>query len=151
MLMREQQEQIASTMRDWESLEKLSAESIEKVKAKCGNPLVCLIMDIIQNDARVHERLQEFIISSLQRQSVTLSLDQVGEVIELIREHTEIKAEMIQKAEKMLSQITDKSLRIQEFLLKTLIADEKKHKEMLEGIEDIKWVSTHIGLIEMRI
>jgi hypothetical protein len=138
MLMREQQEQIASTMRDWGFLEKRSAESIGKVKANCGNPLVCLIMDIIENDARVHEQLQEFVISSLTKQSVTLSLDQVGEVIELIREHTGIKAEMIQKAEQLLDQITDKSLRIQEFLLKTLIADEKKHKEMLEGIENLK-------------
>ena len=137
-MMREQQEQIASTMRDWESLEKRSAESIKEVKAKCDNPLVCLIMDIIENDARIHERLQEFIISSLKRQSVALSLDQVGEVIELIREHTEIKAGMIEKTEQILGQITDKSLRVQVFLLKTILADEKKHKEMLEGIENIK-------------
>jgi hypothetical protein len=125
-------------MRDWGALEKQSAESVEKVKAKCGNPLVCMIMDIIENDARVHERLQEFIIHSLENQSVTLSLDEVGEVIELIREHTQLKEEMMQKAETALNQLKDKSLRIQGFLLKTLIADEKKHKEMLEGIQNIR-------------
>jgi hypothetical protein len=136
--MREQPGLIASTMRDWEVLEKRSAESIEKVKAKCGNALVCLIMEIIENDAKMHEKLQEFIINSLQSQSLTLSLDEVGEVIELIREHTQIKTDMMQKAEATLSEITDKSLRIQEFLLRTLLADEKKHKEMLEGIEKIR-------------
>ncbi len=138
MLMREEREQIASTMRDWESLERRSVESIEKVKAQCANPLVCLVMDIIENDAGVHERLQEFVISSLEKQPVTLSLDEVGEVIELIREHTRIKTEMIEKVEQMLGQTKDKSLRIQEFLLKTLVADEKKHKEMLEGIEKLR-------------
>jgi len=136
--MREQYEQITSTMTDWKLLEQRSAESIEKVKAKCGNPLICLMMDIIENDARIHERLQELIISSLQRQPITLSLDEVGEVIELIREHTRIKGEMIQKTESVLDQLNDKSLRIQEFLLKTIIADEKKHKEMLEGVEKIR-------------
>ena len=136
--MREQYEQITSTMTDWKLLEQRSAESIEKVKAKCGNPLICLMMDIIENDARIHERLQELIISSLQSQPITLSLDEVGEVIELIREHTRIKGEMIQKTESVLDQLNDKSLRIQEFLLKTIIADEKKHKEMLEGVEKIR-------------
>ena len=125
-------------MTDWKLLEKRSAESIEKVKAKCANPLICLMMDIIENDARIHERLQELIISSFQREPITLSLDEVGEVIELIREHTLIKGEMIQKTESMLVQLRDKSLRIQEFLLKTIIADEKKHKEMLEGVEKIR-------------
>jgi rubrerythrin len=86
----------------------------------------------------VHERLQELIISSLQKQQITLSLDEVGEVIELIREHIRIKGEMIQKTEAMLVHLKDKSLRIQEFLLKTIIADEKKHKEMLEGVEKIR-------------
>ena len=138
MLMREQHEQIASTMTDWKVLEKRSAESMEKVKAKCANPLICLMMDIIENDARIHERLQELIVSSLQKQQITLSLDEVGEVIGLIREHTRIKGEMIQKTESMLVQLKDKSLRIQEFLLKTIIADEKKHKEMLEGVEKIR-------------
>jgi hypothetical protein len=131
VLMKEQHEQIASTMKDWKLLEKRSAESIDKVKAKCANPLICLMMDII-------ERLQELIVSSLQKQQITLSLDEVGEVIGLIREHTRIKGEMIQKTESMLVQLKDKSLRIQEFLLKTIIADEKKHKEMLEGVEKIR-------------
>ncbi len=138
MLMKEQHEQIASMMKDWKLLEKRSAESIDKVKAKCANPLICLMMDIIENDAVVHERLQELIVSSLQKQQITLSLDEVGEVIGLIREHTRIKGEMIQKTESMLAQLKDKSLRIQEFLLKTIIADEKKHKEMLEGVEKIR-------------
>jgi predicted polyphosphate/ATP-dependent NAD kinase len=138
VLMKEQHEQIASTMKEWKLLEKRSAESIDKVKAKCANPLICLMMDIIENDAMVHERLQELIISSLQKQQITLSLDEVGEVIELIREHIRIKGEMIQKTEAMLVHLKDKSLRIQEFLLKTIIADEKKHKEMLEGVEKIR-------------
>jgi hypothetical protein len=138
MSMRERYEQIASTMTDWKLLEKRSAESIEKVKEKCGNPLICLMMDIIENDSRIHERLQELIVSSLQRQQITLNLDEVGEVIELIRDHTRIKDEMVQKTESMLEQLKDKSLRIQEFLLQTIIADEKKHKEMLEGVEKIR-------------
>ena len=138
MLMKEQREKITFTVRNWEALEKQSAESIERVKAKCSNALACLVMDIIENDARMHEKLQELIIGSLEREPLTLNLEEVGEVIELIRNHTQLKSQMIGVAEETLGMITDKSLRIQKFLLRTLIADEKKHKEMLEGIEEVR-------------
>jgi hypothetical protein len=136
--MKEEREQIVSTMKDWEILEKRSAECIGKVKAKCGNPLICLVMDIIENDAVIHERLQEFIVGTLERRQIDLSPDEVGEVIELIKEHARLKEEIIGKAESIMDRLKDKSLRVQKFLLKTIVADEKKHKEMLEGIEEIK-------------
>ncbi|MDR3566509.1 MAG: hypothetical protein P4L43_00615 [Syntrophobacteraceae bacterium] len=42
---------------------------------------------------------------------------------------------MVEKVENTMEMTKDESLGIQKFLLKTLLADEKKHKEMLEGIE----------------
>jgi hypothetical protein len=138
MPMKEERDRIVSMMKDWESLEKLSAKSIEEVKAKCGNPLICLIMDIIENDAGVHERLQQFVISSLEKKPIDLSPDEIGEVIALIRKHSQLKDEMIQKTEELLNQLKDKSLSVQKFLLKTIVADEKKHRSMLEAIEEIR-------------
>lgn len=135
--MREQRQKIVSTVKDCESLEQKSAQSIRQVKAKCGNPLVYLVLDIIENDARQHQRLLEFIVNSLEREPLTLSPDEVGGIMELIRDHTQLKAQMIQKMEKLLETTKDKSLHIQEFLLKTLLADEKKHQGMLEGIAEV--------------
>jgi hypothetical protein len=135
--MREQRQRIVSTLKDWELLEEESSASIEQVKTKCGNPLVRLVMEIIEHDARLHRRLQEFILNSLEREPLTLSPDEVGEVIELIRKHTGLKTQMIEKVEKTLETTTDKSLHIQEFLMKTLLVDERKHKEMLKGMEKV--------------
>ena len=73
MLMKAQRERITSTIRNWESIEKQSAEAIEQVKAKCANPLICLVMDIIANDARMHEKLQELIVGSLEREPLGTS------------------------------------------------------------------------------
>ena len=134
---REQEQRIVSTIRDWGLLEEESSESIERVKAKCSNPLVFLVMDIIENDARLHKRLQEFIVNSLEHEPLTLSPDEVDEVIELIRNHTRLKAQMVEKVETTMEMTKEKSLGIQVFLLKTLLADEKKHKEMLVGIEKV--------------
>jgi predicted DNA-binding protein YlxM (UPF0122 family) len=138
--MKEQHERFSSTLKDWKLLEKQSAESIGQVKAKCGNPLVCLVMEIIENDAGMHERIQEFIVSSLERQPLDLSPNEIGEIVELIRNHIRIKAQMVEKTEEMLGLLKDKSLRVQEFLVKTLLEDERKHKEMLEGIEKVRSV-----------
>jgi len=134
---REQQQRIVSTIRDWGLLEQESSEYIEQVKAKCSNPLVFLVMDIIENDARLHKRLQEFIVNTLEHEPLTLSPDEVDEVIGLMRNHTRLKARMVEKVENTMEMTKDKSLGIQKFLLKTLLADEKKHKEMLEGIEKV--------------
>jgi len=134
---REQQQRIVTTLRDWGLLEQESSESIDQVKAKSSNPLVFLIMDIIENDARLHKRLQAFIVDCLEHEPLTLSPDEVDEVIGLVRNHTRLKARMIEKVEKTMGMTKDKTLGIQELLLKTLLADEKKHKEMLEGIEKV--------------
>jgi len=134
---REQEQRIVSTIREWGLLEEESSESIEQVKARCSNPLVFLVMDIIENDVGLHKRLQEFIVNSLEHEPLTLSPDEVDEVIELIRNHTRLKARMVEKVEQTMEMTKDKSLGIQVFLLKTLLADEKKHKEMLEGIEKL--------------
>lgn len=135
--MREQRQKIVSVLKDWELLEQESSESVEQVKTKCGNPLVCLVMDIIEHDSRLHRKIQEFILNSLEREPLTLSPDEVGEVIEPIRNHTRLKTQMVEKIEKILEATKDKSLHIQEFLMKTLLVDERKHKEMLKGIEKV--------------
>ncbi len=136
--MKEQRERIASAIKDWRVLEKRSAESIEETKAQCKQPLVCLLMEIMENDARMHEKLQDFIVGSLEQHPIELSLDEIGEMVELMRHHTQIKTQMVERAEEALSLLTDKSLKIQEFLLRVLLADEKKHKEMLDGIEKVR-------------
>ena len=135
--MREQRQKIVSMLGDWGLLEQKSSESIEQVKTKCGNPLICLVMDIIEHDSRLHMKLKEFILNSLEREPLTLSPDEVSKVIALIRNHTQLKTQMIEKVEKTLAATKDKSLHIQEFLMKTLLVDERKHKEMLKGIEKV--------------
>ncbi len=61
----------------------------------------------------------------------------MDEVIGLMRNHIRLKARMVEKVEKTMEIAKDKSLGIQKFLLKTLLADEKKHKERLEDIEKV--------------
>jgi hypothetical protein len=45
-------------------------------------------MEIIENDARMHDKVQELILSSFEGQSIELSFDEIGEAMELIRNHT---------------------------------------------------------------
>jgi len=135
--MREQRQRIASVLKDWELLEQESSESIEQVKTKCDNPIVRLVMDIIEHDSRLHMKIREFILNSFEREPLTLSPDEVGNVIELIRNQTRLKTQIVEKVEKTMEATKDKSLHIQEFLMKTLLVDERKHKEMLKGIEKV--------------
>jgi hypothetical protein len=137
LAIREQRHKIISIITDWESIERESSESIEKVKARGSNPLVRLVMDILANDARLHRRVQEFLLNSLEREPLTLSPDEVGDVIELIRDHARRKAQTVERVQNILGKTEDRSLGIQKFLLESLLVDEKKHEKLLERIKDV--------------
>lgn len=138
MSMKDQQEKIRSALKSWENIERESASLIEEVKGKCSNPLICLVMDILENDARTHTRMMELVRDSLERQPFVFSVDELGEIIELIRKHIELKSSQVQVVEDVLEKVPDKSLRLQTSLLKGLLADENKHREMLAGIEKVR-------------
>jgi hypothetical protein len=138
MKMKDQQEKIRSALESWENIERESASLIEEVKGKCSNPLICFMMDVLENDARTHTRMMEIVRDSMEREQFAFSVDEIGEIIGLIRKHIELKSHHVQVVEDVLENVTDKSLRLQTSLLKGLLADENKHREMLAGMEKVR-------------
>ena len=138
MSTKEIQEQLVNSMKHWQQIEDRSVESTGSVIAKTGNPLIRLVMAIIQRDSQLHHRIQQFIIDTLESKPVTLSTDELGTVSEMIDNHLKIEDEMVGLVGRALESVKDKKMLVQEYLLNFLIEDEKKHAAMLNALGSIK-------------
>ena len=75
MSTKEAQEQIVANMTKWQKIENASVASTGNVIEKTENPVVRLIMEIIQRDSQMHFRVQELIADSLTTKAISLSPD----------------------------------------------------------------------------
>lgn len=138
MSTKEIQEQIVSNMRRWQKVENGSVASTGRIMEKTNNPLVRLVMEIIQRDSQFHYRVQEFISDTLEKKPVSLTPDELGEVWDMIERHIEIEEKTVELAEEALGAIKGKKMLVVEYLLNYLLEDEKKHNLILAHLAKIK-------------
>jgi hypothetical protein len=135
---KEVQKDLISNMETWKKIENASVASTGRVIEKTGNPIVRLVMEIIQQDSQMHYRVQDWISQSLQK-SVSLTPEEIGQVWGLIEDHIKIEKKTQQLAEEALASTkTSKGMLVQTYLLEYLLEDEKKHNVLLERLAGIQ-------------
>jgi hypothetical protein len=139
MSMKESQEKIVANMKSWQRVEKLSIGSTGKIIETSDNPVVCLIMEMIQRDSQMHFRVQELIKNSLVKEALTLSPDELAVVWDKIEDHIKLEKETIALAKQSLEETKkSKGMLVQNYLLEYLLKDEEKHDAVLANLEKIK-------------
>lgn len=136
---KEIQQKLIANMRSWQKIENASVASTGRVIEKTENPIVRLIMEIIQRDSQMHYRVQEYIAESLSGKPVTLTPEEIGEVWGMIEEHIDIEKRTIELARQSLESVKDsKGMLVQAYLLEFLSEDEQKHDRLLERLLKIQ-------------
>ncbi len=139
MSTREAQEKIVANMKKWQKIENSSVLSTGRIIERTDNPIVRLVMEIIQRDSQVHYRVQELIADSLTTKATALSTDEVAEVWDLIEEHINIEKQTVELAMSSLHAIEGrKGMLVQAYLLEYLLRDEQKHDALLETLKEVK-------------
>lgn len=140
MSSKEVQDAIVGTMERWQRVEDASVASTGRVIEKTRNPLIRLVMEIIQRDSQMHHRVQGMIADSLSVPTRTIKLtpEELGEVWDIIEKHIEIEQRTIELAKEALGAIQGKQLLVQEYLLNYLLIDEEKHNAILEKLNLVK-------------
>jgi hypothetical protein len=138
MSTKEVQEQLVNSMKHWQQIENRSIESTAAVIAKTENPLIRLVMEIVQRDSQMHHRVQQMIIDSIEGKPITLSTDEMGSISEMIDNHLDIENEMVGLVHQSLNDVKNKKMVVQEYLLNFLVEDEKKHASMLQALSKVK-------------
>ncbi len=127
MSTKEIQQEIVSIMKRWQKIEYASLASTGQIIEKTDNPVVRLVMEIIQRDSQMHYRIQEWIADSLEFKTVSLSPDELSKVWALIESHIELERKTLEMAQQSLEALKGKRMVIQEYLLQYLQEDEEKH------------------------
>lgn len=138
MAIKELQKELAASMRRWQKIENSAIASTGFVMEKTENPIVRLIMEIIQRDSQMHYLVQQWIADSLESKTVSLSPDELNKVWGLIERHTEIENSMVTIVRDALDSLKGKKMYVQEYLLKYLQEDEVKHTNLLNSLEGLK-------------
>jgi hypothetical protein len=138
MSTKEIQEQIVNNMQRWQKVENASVASTGKVMEKTQNPVVRLVMEVIQRDSQMHYRIQELIADSLQTKTIELNPDELANVWDMIEHHIELEKQTVKLAYEALESLKGKKMVVQEYLIRYLLEDEEKHNSLLEKLETIK-------------
>lgn len=138
MSTKELQEKLVDNMRRWQKIENASVASTGRVIEKTDNPIVRLVMEIIQRDSQMHYRVQDLIADSLEGKTIVLNPEELGEVWEMVEQHIKLEKKTMELAQEALDAIKDRKMNVQQYLLEYLMIDEDKHNKVLEKLEMIK-------------
>ena len=70
---KEVQEDLIANMKSWMKVENASVASTGRVIEKTDNPIIRLVMEIIQGDSQMHYRVQEWIADTLSGKVVAIT------------------------------------------------------------------------------
>jgi len=138
MSTKEIQEKIVENMKRWQKLENATVAATAKIMENTDNPVVRMIMEIIQRDSQSHYHVQGLIAESLESKAISLTPEELGGIWELVEKHIEMERESVQMAKDSLAALKGKKMVVQEYLLDYLRIDEQKHDIILQSMGTIK-------------
>jgi hypothetical protein len=138
MTLKEVEEKLVSTLKKWQKIEEEAITSTGEVLSETKGPLPKVIFEIIQRDAQNHRRVQEFLIQGHEKEGFRLTVEELEELSKVISRHVLVEKRMIEAARESLDLIAGKNLVLHEYFLKYLQEDEKKHMDMMKGLENLK-------------
>ncbi|NOY52154.1 MAG: hypothetical protein GXP58_00870 [Deltaproteobacteria bacterium] len=138
MKTKELQEKIVKNMKTWQKIEDASVANTGAIMEKTDNPIIRTVMEIIQNDSKMHYRVQQFIADSFEKASLSLNIDELNAISEMVENHLQIEKRMVGLVKESLAAIQGKKMLVQEYLLDYLMEDEEKHNRLLENLGKIK-------------
>ncbi len=139
MSTKESHEQLVENMRKWQKIENAAVTSTAAVMEKTDNPIIRLVMEVIQRDSNMHHHVQGVIADTMEKAPVSLTPEDCAEVWDLVENHIQIEKDTIEMAKACLDSIAgQKSMTVQRYLLEYLLRDEEKHDALLANLEGVK-------------
>jgi len=132
------QQKLVETMKQWQKIENTTISRTAGVMQETNNPLIRLVMEIIQGDSNLHHRVQQSIVNSLEKSSISIPVEDLQAVWAAIEEHIQIERKSIDLAKSSLEALGSKGNVVQRYLISYLMEDEKKHEKLLSNLELIK-------------
>ncbi len=131
----ENSEEFLSIIREWQALEEKTIRSAEELMSKTNNPLVKMTMEMIKHDSEKHKVMQQMIIDNITKEAIHLSPDELAPLSDMLNKHMEAEAKSLSLADAALEK---SELFITRYILSYLIADETKHHNLINKLNELK-------------
>ena len=128
-------QKLVEILRSWKTTETYTIKGCEKITAKTDNPIITTIINAIRSDSEKHRAILQLILDSMTKKAISLTPDEIAELSSSINRHISLEEKTIEYAENAIGRSTDPVVKQ---LLKYILEDEKKHKMMLEQINELK-------------
>jgi rubrerythrin len=115
-------------------IEKEIVESLNKGVTNIENPPVKGVLKGISLDSVKHAELYGAAVSLLTDVSQALKQEHLDEQRALVEKHIKLEAELIKKLEKIMPTIENTKV---QFLLKSILTDERRHHALLKTVLEI--------------
>ncbi len=135
---RQKQDQLVEILGAWQKIESQAIAQCADIADRTRNPVLRLVMEILRRDSAMHHRVQQFVMDSIAEEPVALTVEDLEAVWGAIEAHIAAEREtgrLVAQAKEALAGTRDV---VQQYLLAYLTADERKHDELLEGLNLIK-------------
>jgi hypothetical protein len=115
-------------------IEKEIVESLNKGIVNIKNPPVRGVLKGISLDSVKHAELYSAAVTLLTNVSQALKQENLDEQRALVEKHIRMEAELIEKLEKIMPEIENSKV---QFLLESILADERRHHALLKQVLEI--------------
>ena len=114
--------------------EKAIVDSLEKSLPNIKNPVVKGVLKGVSLDSVKHGELYKAAVLLLTEASTAMTQENLDEQKKLVEKHIKMEAELITLIEQKMPVIKDKKV---QFLLESILTDEKRHHAMLKTVLEI--------------
>jgi hypothetical protein len=135
---KEKLEQTVGIMKKWQKAENAAVHQTSKIMEDTDNPLIRLVMEVIQRDSNMHHRVQQMVVDSIERESIPVLVPDLEKVWDGIEKHIRIEQQTIELANQALAALEGTKNPVQQYLISYLLEDEKKHDKLLADLALIK-------------
>lgn len=127
-------DELTRFLKDQIKIENKIVESLNKSLPDIGNPAVKGVLKGISLDSVKHAEMYSSAVALMTGVSKALTQENLDKQKDLVEKHIQMEAELIEKISKMLPSVKDKKVNL---LLRAILADEKRHHELLKDVLEI--------------
>jgi len=128
-------DEMVDVLRQWQGLERQAMNDTAEIMEKTSSPLIRVLMEIIRHDSLMHHRVEQFLIDSVTKDSVTVTREDIAEVWDRIEAHDRHEKKTIQMAEDLRKKAWNP---VHKLLLDYLLREEGKHDSLLQQLDQFK-------------
>ena len=127
-------DELTKFMKEQIKIENKIVQSLNNSLVDIGNPAVKGVLKGISLDSVKHAEMYSSAIALLTTVSKALTQENLDKQKDLVEKHIQMEAELIEKISKMLPGVKDSKVKL---LLNAILADEKRHHELLKKVLEI--------------